>query len=188
MTVLSPVIVLVAGYLALAVAFRGQDGTIVFDVISLAVAVLLVVVAAVAHEGVHGLAILAYGGRPTFGAGMASKVLPYLYCTAAGQQFSVGRYVVVALAPTVINGALIAGLLSPNAGWFVLPFAVHIGGCIGDWFLTVRALRAPRGSLVLPRTRSVRGSPSRLVTSTSRFVRNPRGVCGRRALPGGMGS
>jgi hypothetical protein len=80
---------------------------------------------------------------------MASKVLPYFYCTSPGQRFSVTRYVVVALAPTVvINAMLIAGLLSGLGGWFVLPFAVHIGGCIGDWFLTVRALRAPRGSLI----------------------------------------
>jgi uncharacterized membrane protein YdcZ (DUF606 family) len=56
---------------------------------------------------------------------------------------------VIALAPTVvISGVLIAALLSPIAGWFVLPFAVHLGGCIGDWFLTARALRAPKGSLV----------------------------------------
>lgn len=124
MNVLSMLIALVAGYLAF-------------------------VVALVAHEGIHDLAIVAYGGRPTFGAGIAGKILPYFYCTAAAQRFSVARYVVVALAPTiVINGALIAGLCSPVAGWFVLPFAVHIAGCIGDWFLTFRALRAPRGSLV----------------------------------------
>ena len=80
---------------------------------------------------------------------MAGKAMPYFYCTAPGQRFSVARYVVVALAPTiVINSALIAALCSPVAGWFVLPFAVNIAGCIGDWFLTFRALRAPRGSLV----------------------------------------
>jgi hypothetical protein len=48
----------------------------------------------------------------------------------------------------VINGVLVAGLLSSIAGWVVLPFAVHIAGCIGDWFLIAVALRAPRGSLV----------------------------------------
>ncbi len=149
MTVLSTVVAFVAGAVAFVVAFGTGEGTITFDVAGLAIALGIIVVSLVAHEGLHGLVILAYGGRPTFGAGMASKVLPYFYCTAVGQQFSVGRYVVVALAPTVvISGALIAGLLSPIAGWFVLPVAVHLGGCIGDWFLTARALRAPNGSLV----------------------------------------
>jgi hypothetical protein len=36
--------------------------------------------------------------------------------------------------------ALVAGCVA-----FVLPFAVHMAGCIGDWFLVAIALRAPRG-------------------------------------------
>jgi len=149
MTVASTVIALVAGVLAFVLAFRGREGTITFDLVGVVIAVGIIVVSVVAHEGVHGLAILAYGGRPTFGAGIASKVLPYFYCTAPDQRFSVARYVVIALAPTVvINGVLVAGLLSSIAGWVVLPFAVHIAGCIGDWFLIAVALRAPRGSLV----------------------------------------
>jgi hypothetical protein len=53
--------------------------------------------------------------------------------------------VVIAVGIIVV---LVAGLLSSIAGWVVLPFAVHIAGCIGDWFLIAVALRAPRGSLV----------------------------------------
>ena len=149
MTVLSTVLAIVAGAIAFVVAFGTGQGTIVFDVAGLAITLAIIAVSLVAHEGLHGLVMLAYGGRPTFGAGMAGKVLPYFYCTAPGQRFTVVQYVVVALAPTVvINAGLIAGLLTPIAGWFVLPFAVHIAGCIGDWFLTVQALRAPKGSLV----------------------------------------
>jgi hypothetical protein len=39
--------------------------------------------------------------------------------------------------------ALVAGCVA-----FVLPFAVHMAGCIGDWFLVAIALRAPRGAQV----------------------------------------
>jgi Putative zincin peptidase len=149
MTILSTVVALVAGCVAFVIAFGGKDGMITFDPVGLLVALGLIIVSVVAHEGVHGLAIIAYRGRPTFGSGMAGKLLPYFYCTAPGQRFSIAQYAVVALAPTVvINVALVGGLLSSVPGWFVLPFAVHMAGCIGDWFLVVLAWRAPRGSLV----------------------------------------
>lgn len=77
MTVASTVIALVADVLAFVLAFRGREGTITFDLVGVVIAVGIIVVSVVAHEGVHGLAILAYGGRPTFGAGIASKVLPW---------------------------------------------------------------------------------------------------------------
>jgi hypothetical protein len=149
MNVLGTVVALVAGAAALVLMFRGRDGMVIFDLANVGMAVVLVVVSIVAHEGVHGLAILAYGGRPTFGAGIANKAMAYFYCTAAGQRFSITQYAVVALAPTVvINAALVAGLFSSVPGWFVLPFACHVAGCVGDWFLVAIALRAPKGSLV----------------------------------------
>lgn len=149
MNVLSMLVAVVAGYLTFVIAFGGESGTINFDLVGLAITVGIIVVVLVVHEGIHGLAFVAYGGRPTFGAGMMGKVMPYFYCTSLRQRLSVARYLMVALAPTiVVNGALIAALCSPVARWFVVPFAVHMGGCIGDWFLVFRALRAPRGSLV----------------------------------------
>ena len=149
MNVLSTLVAVVAGYLTFVFAFRGESGTINFDVVGLGITVGLIAVVLVVHEGIHGLAFLAYGGRPTFGAGIAGKAMPYFYCTSVGQRLSVARYLVVALAPTiVVNGALIAALFSPAATWFVFPFAVHLAGCVGDWFLVFHTLRAPKGSLV----------------------------------------
>ncbi len=149
MNVLSTLVAVVAGYLTFVIAFSGESGAITFDLVGLAITLGIIAVILVVHEGIHGLAFLAYGGRPTFGAGIAGKALPYFYCTSVGQRFSVARYLVVALAPTIlVNGALVAALCSSAATWFVVPFAVHMAGCIGDWFLVFRALRAPRGSLV----------------------------------------
>ena len=89
MTILSTVVALIAGCTAFLLAFGGKDGMITFDPVGRLVALGLVIVSVLAHEGVHGLAIPVYRGRPTFGAGMAGKLLPYFYCTAAGQRLSV---------------------------------------------------------------------------------------------------
>ncbi len=149
MNVVSILVAVVAGYLAFVIAFWGESGTNNFDLVGLGITIGLIAVVLVVHEGIHGLAFLAYGGRPTFGFGIAGKVLPFLYCTSVGQRLSVARYLVVALAPTiVVNSALVAALYSPAAAWFIFPLAAHLGGCVGDWFLVFRALRAPRGSLV----------------------------------------
>jgi len=117
--VLSALVAVVAGYLSFVIAFGGESGTIKFDIVGLGITVGIIAVVLVVHEGIHGLAFLAFGGRPTFGAGLAGKVLPYFYCTSVGQRFSVAQYLVI-----------------------------HLAGCIGDWFLVFRVLRAPRGSLV----------------------------------------
>jgi len=149
MNVLGTIVALVSGYLALGIAFGTHEVTIIFDLVGIAATVAIVVVSIVAHEGVHGLAALAFGGRPTFGAGMSQKVMPYFYCTAPGHRFTVAQYVMVALAPTVVvTGALMLGLLSIVGWWFVLAFALHLSGCIGDWLIVYRAVHSPRGSLI----------------------------------------
>lgn len=127
--------------------------------LGLLVTLLATAVLVVAHEGIHGLAILAYGGRPTFGAGHTGFI-PYFYATAEGQRFTRGQFVVVALAPTVVVTALCAVLVTlPFGGWLVPTSALLLGGCVGDWMLTWVAVRAPRGSLIEDRKAGVRIHP-----------------------------
>ena len=69
MTVLSTVVALVAGLIAFVVAFGTGGGTIIFDVAGLAIALGLIVVSVVAHEGcsprAHRCSPRAFGGRPS---------------------------------------------------------------------------------------------------------------------------
>ena len=150
LSLVSTVVALAAAYAALMVAFAGrapQRLTVtIVDVVAMAV---ILGVALVAHEGVHGLAISTYGGKPRFGWSHVARVVPYLSCTALGQRFSRGRYAIVALAPTVfVSLALVVGLRSGAGGLFVIPFGIHLGVCMNDWVVAFRALREPQGSLI----------------------------------------
>lgn len=120
------------------------------------VTLLATVILVVLHEGIHGLVILAYGGRPTFGVGRAG-IVPYFYATADAQLLSRGQFAVVAQAPTVLVTALCAGLVMlPFGSWLVVASALVLAGCVGDWMLTWVALRAPKGSLIEDRKTGVR--------------------------------
>ena len=147
---MSTVVALAAAYAALMVAFaRRAPQTVTFTPIELLVMVVILAVTLVAHEGIHGLVISTYGGKPRFGWAFVARVLPYVYCTAPRQRFSKPRYAVVALAPSLfVSLALIVGLRSPAGVLFVIPFGIHLGVCVNDWVVTYRALREPRGSLI----------------------------------------
>jgi hypothetical protein len=146
----STFVALAAAYAALMVAFGGGTtrrlsiglGDVVLTFLILAVALLV-------HEGVHGLAIFTYGGEPQFGWSFVARVVPFLYCTAPGQRFSRVRYAIVALAPSLfVSLALVVGLRSPAGGLFVIPFGIHLGVCLNDWAVAFRAVREPQGSFI----------------------------------------
>ena len=147
---MSTVVALAAAYAALMVAFaRHAPQTVTFTPIELLVMVVILAVALVAHEGIHGLVISTYGGKPRFGWAFVARVLPYLYCTAPRQRFSKPRYAIVALAPTLfVSLALIVGRRSPAGVLFVIPFGIHLGVCVNDGVVTYRALREPPGTLI----------------------------------------
>ena len=147
---MSTVVALAAAYAALMVAFARRSVRVLsFPPIDLLVMVVILGVALVAHEGIHGLVISTYGGRPRFGWAFVVRVLPYLYCTAPGERFSKPRYAIVALAPTLfVSLALIVGLRSRAGVLFVIPFGIHLGVCMNDWVVTYRALREAPGSLI----------------------------------------
>ena len=75
---MSTVVALAAAYAALLVAFaRGGPQTVSFTPLDLLVMVAILGVALIAHEGIHGLVISTYGGRPRFGWAFVARALPY---------------------------------------------------------------------------------------------------------------
>lgn len=105
-----------------------------------------VVVLALTHEALHGLAMLTLQARPTFGVGITGGgLVPYVHTTASGHLFNRTEYVVVALTPTFALNLLMVVLVGwgPMGGWLVLPAAIHLGGCVGDWWLAAQVARHP---------------------------------------------
>jgi len=96
----------------------------------------------IAHELVHGLFFRLFGGSPKYGAGM-QYFIPYLYATSP-KAFSVGRFIVIALAPLVVLSTLSLGvaLLVPAwVGYLAVVFTANASGAIGDLWITSRLLR-----------------------------------------------
>lgn len=106
--------------------------------------VVLTLAVVVAHELLHGLAVLVMGGRPRFGIGELKSV-PYLYTTAPGHLFSRGRYVALTLAPALLLPVLVGACLLPDGGRWVVPTLVFTSQVLGDLWLAGRAVRAPAG-------------------------------------------
>lgn len=113
-------------------AFSGMGALLAFLLTLLLIAVLMLL-----HEWIHGLVMRRFGAHPTFGRGVAAGAMPYLYCTAKGHLFSKWQFLIVALAPSVVISAVCAlAIMLPSGGWLVVPAAVHLGGCIGDFWVS----------------------------------------------------
>lgn len=104
----------------------------------------------VLHEWVHGVFIrLLSGEKAQFGLqlskGYAFAKSDYFFGKAA--------YVVIALAPVVIWGLVLNVLLGTVPPQWYLPVyfiqAMNIGGAVGDYYVTWRILRMPKGVLVI---------------------------------------
>jgi hypothetical protein len=107
----------------------------------------LTVLLLVVHEGIHGLVMLAFRARPSFGAVLVGGVVPALYATSVGHRFSRSQYLAVAAGPAVVISAL--GFLlcfGPWGGYLIVPLAIHLGGCVGDLFACGRVLRERPGT------------------------------------------
>ena len=122
-------------------------GTILGGIVVMVVAGVLIVLL---HEAIHGLAMMPFGAQPAFGVGVMGGLVPYVYCTAKAHRFSRSQFLVIALAPTVVVNLLllIAVGATPFGGWLVVPAAVHLSGCLGDWMMAWVAWRQPPGTLV----------------------------------------
>jgi len=123
------------------VSIAGGAGDVVIVVVLVAALVFI-------HEGIHALAMGAFGARPQFGAVLIGKVMPAVYTTAPGHRFTRGRYLVVALAPAaIVSGIGLAGVFTAVGAYLVIPLATHLAGCTGDGVAALRVLREPRGTM-----------------------------------------
>jgi hypothetical protein len=126
---------------------RGS-GSIRIGLVEVLVMVAVTVVLAVIHEAIHGVVMLGFGARPTFGALLISRVMPALYATSPGHRFTRLQYSVVAVSPALVISAVgfwlcFAGLTS----YLLVPLAIHLGGCVGDGAALFRVMREPEGTL-----------------------------------------
>lgn len=135
-------------FMALYAATHGGEASVSFSggeaLRALLVTLVLIAALMVLHEWVHGLAMRSFGARPSYGIGVAGRVVPYAYCTAPGHLFDKRQFLTVTLAPGVMLTAIcMAGIMLPFGGWLVLPAAVHLGGCIGDVWVSAKVARMP---------------------------------------------
>jgi hypothetical protein len=101
----------------------------------------------VVHEGIHGLVMLAFHARPSFGFVLVGGAMPALYATSVGHCFGRAQYLTVAAAPAVVISVLGFFLcFGPWGGYLIVPLAIHLGGCVGDGFACWRVLRERPGT------------------------------------------
>ena len=99
------------------------------------------------HELLHAAAILALGGRPSFGL----KWPLAAYCTAPGQLFTPAGYTFVALTPLValtIAGAIITWYWPDVGALLRLALVGNVSGAAGDLETVGQLRRMPSAALV----------------------------------------
>jgi hypothetical protein len=118
------------------VGFNFTSGTILISVVLFFGTIVL-------HELIHGAFISKYGGKPSFGAGIAHFILPYFYATTK-TIFPRNQFIVIAIAPLVVISLVGIGIMAafPSiAHWMFLPFVVNASGAVGDLWVIRHVLR-----------------------------------------------
>lgn len=134
------------GFLAIGPVFA-LTVTLVDGLLLIAAAIGIVV----AHEAVHGLAMLGFGARPRFGI---KWELMAAYAVASGHLFGRDAFLVVALTPlltlTPVMWAL-AWWVPSGALWTALALAgvLNTVGAIGDLYMAWQVARHPASARVL---------------------------------------
>ena len=108
------------------------------------------VLALVLHEAVHGVVMARYGARPKFGVGLMQGKVPYAYATSPGHRYTRREFWWVAMMPTFVVNGLLAVLVFalPWGPFLVLPAAIHLSGCVGDWAILRMIDSYPEGTMV----------------------------------------
>lgn len=103
----------------------------------------------VVHEGLHGVAMLALGHRPTFGAKLSEGLL---YAVSEGAYYRRDEFIVIALVPLVLISIVGLALMTVTSNtvalWLGVAVAVNAGSAVGDIWMTARAVRYPRVALI----------------------------------------
>ena len=100
----------------------------------------------VLHEFIHGAFISIYGGKTSYGAGIAHFILPYFYATTK-TVFPRNQFIVIAIAPLVVISLVGIGIMAafPSiAHWMSIPFVINASGSVGDLWMTRHVLRYPK--------------------------------------------
>lgn len=146
LSLLIVVIMVIWGLFLHPVHFSFADGAWLRFFCKVAVFLIAAVVYMALHEGVHGILIRLFSGRPArYGVGFG-----YAYA-ASDAYFDRVRYLIIALAPVIIWGVVLCLLLRAFPAWFWVLYGVQIlnlSGASGDYFVAVSMLRLPAGSLV----------------------------------------
>jgi hypothetical protein len=112
--------------------------------LNIVLAAFLVLALVAVHEAVHAVVMRAYGASPRFGVLREGRMIWGFYTTAPGFRFSRREYLTVGLAPLAIVAPLGIALCLTPIGWALwFPFAVHLGGCIGDLTIARQVLSGP---------------------------------------------
>jgi len=132
-------------FTALYTQFTGKLG---FDYASgtILLSVALFVGTMVLHELIHGVFMSKYGGKPSYGAGIAHYILPYFYATTK-TVFPRNQFIVIAMAPLVVISLVVIGIMAafPSiAHWMFIPFIINASGAVGDMWVTRNVLRYPK--------------------------------------------
>jgi hypothetical protein len=108
------------------------------------------------HELIHGLAFIAFGGKPRSGVGI-EYFLPYAYTTAPRRRFSRNAFLVISLTPLFIVNAAAILLLAvlPQAPWLGWIAILNTAGASGDIWIATLLLRCPRSVTVEDRKTGV---------------------------------
>ncbi|OWY67924.1 hypothetical protein B7486_29210 [cyanobacterium TDX16] len=108
------------------------------------------------HELVHGLAFIAFGGRPRYGVGI-EYFLPYAYTTAPRRRFSRNAFLVISLTPLFAIDAIAILLLAvlPQAPWLGWIAILNTAGASGDLWIATLLLRCPQSVTVEDRKTGV---------------------------------
>ncbi|MBE0523688.1 MAG: DUF3267 domain-containing protein [Methanosarcinales archaeon] len=123
--------------------FNFTSGTIL---ISLALFIGTIVL----HELIHGAFMSKYGGKPSYGAGIAHFILPYFYATSK-TIFSRNQFIVIAITPLVMISLVVIGIMAafPSiAHWMFIPFVINASGAVGDVWMIRNVLRYPKHILL----------------------------------------
>lgn len=108
--------------------------------------VALVIGTFVLHELIHGAFMSKYGGKPSYGAGIAHYILPYFYATTK-TVFTRNQFIVIAIAPLVVISLVSIGIMAafPSiAHWMLIPFILNGSGAVGDMWVIRNVLRCPK--------------------------------------------
>ena len=108
--------------------------------------VALVIGTFVLHELIHGAFMSKYGGKPSYGAGIAHYILPYFYATTK-TVFTRNQFIVIAIAPLVVISLFSIGIMAafPSiAHWMLIPFILNGSGAVGDMWVIRNVLRCPK--------------------------------------------